>query len=147
MNLKHEKALQAASYTNLGKGEKMEFHRVSWDDVNSMSKHLAGLLPGKIIIPWERGGLVVTGIMVHYGCSITIDHRQADVIVDDIADTGETVYKLRQLRIQVATLIVRKGCSTLPDFWALELDTEKYILFPWENEAEVLKQDSFRTND
>lgn len=129
-----------------------QFYRISWVEVNEMSIYLARQVQGKKLYPIERSGLIVAGIMSHHGCELAGSPERADVYVDDIVDTGETIGRLQKrtgfcLNKPVAALIVRKGCAPMPTYWARHLVTKAYVLFPWEDEhaaIEQLKQGSFK---
>jgi hypoxanthine phosphoribosyltransferase len=56
------------------------------------------------------------------------------IIVDEICDGGNT-FKLWQQRfpnILTATLYLRHNSKFKPDFWGYKLDTDQWIIFPWE---------------
>jgi len=64
------------------------------------------------------------------------------LLVDEIADTGESFKKMREAIVQkytvgeikTATIIVKKGvCAFEPDYWIAEKQNE-WIVFPWEKE-------------
>jgi len=116
---------------------------------NQLAKALAKKVPKWRIWGIPRGGTIVAGLMTYYGCKLTDGHDATiDVVVDDIADTGAT---LKGYGGATAALVVRQGCAPLPDYWVMMLATSDYILFPWEDEAEVQEKInagvSFRDRD
>ena len=54
------------------------------------------------------------------------------LIVDDVVDTGRTISGLKGCR--VACLVKKPWADPPPDFFALE--TEDWVVFPWQEEAE-----------
>jgi len=113
-------------------------YKVNWEQLNQLIILLANKLEGQKVFGVPRGGLVIASILTHYGCTQTDTAGQASVIVDDIADTGITLARWRP-RL-TATLMVRKGCTPMPYYWVLMLNTEDYVLFPYENPEEVPPQ-------
>lgn len=114
----------------------IDVYRVSWAEVMQSVNNLARRLPGKKIWGLKRGGLIVAALMTYRGCELVAHHDNADVVIDDIADTGRTLGRRRQT---TAVLIVRHGCDPLPDFWSMMIATKDYILFPWEDEKEAFE--------
>lgn len=113
----------------------MEFKKITWDQVHEWSIELAKQLckaNRTYIYPWDRGGYVVAGILSHYDCTVANNHKAADVIVDDIADTGMTMVTL--FKQPAAVLIMRKGCVPEPAYSAFVETSLDYILFPWQDE-------------
>ena len=107
--------------------------KMDWNEVMWMVERLANELQGKFLWGVPRGGLLVATMMTYQGCKLASDPARADVIVDDIADTGKTLTKLAG---ETATLIVRQGCDPVPNYWIMLLNVEDYIWFPWETEQE-----------
>ena len=110
-----------------------EICKMEWNEVMWMVERLAGELQNKKLFGVDRGGSVVASLMSYHGCKLAGSYEQADVIIDDIADTGRT---LNPVHKPTATLVVRKGCNLIPDYWIMMLNTKDYIMFPWETEQE-----------
>lgn len=114
--------------------------KMTWDEVLDLCKQLTKKLHGKTIWGVPRGGSIVAGIMAFHGCELTTS--MAEVIVDDIADTGLTLADFNYG--ETAALLVCKGCNPMPAYWVKlvdkTLDVKSYYLFPWEDEKEVEKQ-------
>lgn len=123
--------------------------RIDWDMVVQLSTELAKVLQSKRIYPVARSGLIICGIMSHHNCKLAGSPEQADWVVDDIADTGQTLAQIR--RVSTAALVIRDSCATIPTHYVMKLYTSDYILFPWEDEAEAQKKIdagiSFRDKD
>lgn len=121
----------------------IEICKMEWHDVMWMVERLSRQLAGKTIWGIPRGGQLVATLMAYHGCKLVQCAVKADVIVDDIADTGRTLFKrthntaIKMLQLPTATLIVREGCNPMPDYWIMKLNIKDYILFPWETEREI----------
>ncbi len=84
-----------------------------------------------------KGGLPLAVCMAHrLNIPLILDSTQIGIttlIVDDIADTGQTLFIYSQSGNFIATLFYKRHCSYVPDIWLRE-KKEKYIHFPWEAE-------------
>ena len=110
-----------------------EICKMEWHDVMWMVDRLADKLQGKKLFGMKRGGLLVATMMSYHGCELADSYKEADVVIDDIADTGRT---LNPVKKPTAVLVIRKGCNLIPDHWIMMLDIKDYIMFPWETEQE-----------
>lgn len=115
----------------------IDVYRISWDEVMRMSIQLSKKMRGKHIWGVPRGGSIVAAIMSFHDCVLVDAITEADVVVDDIADSGRT---LQELRSPTAVLVVRSSACYKPTFWTAILDTSAYVLFPWEDEEEIKRQ-------
>ena len=152
----------------------MEFITMSWDDVEKAVTALATTLEREfvpdMIVGIARGGLIpavrlshLLGDkllrMIHIKFYKGVNLRRerpgllADVgklpkkvlIVDDVADTGETLeFVLKHVRakgakeVKVATVAYKPKSCVKPDYYVFE--TDKWIVFPWE-EMPVQRKD------
>lgn len=55
------------------------------------------------------------------------------LVVDDIADTGNTLQRLGRPKNKIATIYYKKGSLVVPDKKIFE-KTDKFIVYPWERE-------------
>lgn len=123
----------------------IEIYKIDWDGVMQMVKILARRLEGKRIWGIPRGGQIVATLMAYHGCKLVKFTTEAEVVVDDISDTGRTLYNrthhttIGKLGLPTAALIIRRGCARLPEHYVALLCTEDYILFPWEDEKEAFE--------
>ena len=55
-------------------------------------------------------------------------------VIDDLADTGETVRYLRRRfpHARQCTLITKESCGEKPDLTAVTLPDEAWLVFPWD---------------
>ena len=97
----------------------------------------------KLIYTFMRGGLPMAVHLSHFlNLSIVIDGLQDDrfpliaeetLVVDDIADTGKTLYGYQ--KCPIATLFYKPRSIVKPTFYVRE--TTNWIVFPWEKVDEI----------
>ena len=124
---------------------------ISWNDFDILVDELADMIPegvyeGVYAVP--RGGLI-TGVMLSHKLILPfIDRLQSYygkkfLIVDDIADTGETLEKLKAeifANAHTATIHYHKQSIVEPSFWVTEKGDD-WIVYPWEQEDSEEIQD------
>lgn len=81
-----------------------------------------------------RGGLILA-VMLSHKLAIPLLMAPADdcLIVDDIADTGETLRKYRQDKYTIATMYYHQQSVIDPDYWLFE-KKDDWIVYPWEGD-------------
>ena len=122
----------------------VKFFYISWEQVDNMVTRLAARIEGKTVWGVPRGGSIVAAMMAYQNCPFVTIPQRAHVIVDDITDRGN---RLRTYTQKTAALVVRYGCNFLPDYWVTMIDTQDYILFPWEYVKDVKEQKGYRTRE
>jgi|TARA_B100000029_G_scaffold516079_1_gene626746 hypothetical protein len=83
-----------------------------------------------------RGGLVPAVILSHkLGLKLFDEPRVRPLlVVDDIADTGQTLNSLSKLDdVYIATIHYHEQSQFVPDKWVLQ-KKDKWIVYPWEKE-------------
>ncbi len=95
----------------------------------------------KNVYGFPRGGLILAVCISHrLGIPLILDREQITektLIVDDIADTGKTLYPLKihyllsSLKPIIITLFYHRQSLFAPDIWLRE-KKDKWIHFPWE---------------
>ena len=98
-----------------------------------------------------RGGLIPAVMLSHYMnkkfksynevIEMTNNIRQKVLVVDDISDSGETLYKAETFGFQTATLTVRHSTIFIPDFYGERIEDDRWLVFPWEREDSKTVQD------
>ncbi len=83
-----------------------------------------------------RGGLVLAVRLSHLlQIPLTFDPYTADIIVDEICDTGKTFRRLKATPCvygeRIFVCIHKKENTFVPDISVRE--TDKWIVYPWEN--------------
>ncbi len=83
-----------------------------------------------------RGGLI-PGVILSHKCGLKLfDEPRVRplLVVDDIADTGETLNSFTYLDdVYIATIHYHKQSRFVPNKWVYE-KTDKWIVYPWELE-------------
>ena len=124
---------------------------ISWDEFDNMVEELADMIPegvyeGVYAVP--RGGLI-TGVMLSHKLDLPfIDRLQSYygekfLIVDDIADTGETLNRYRAevyKYADIATIHYHKQSIIEPAYWVHEKGDD-WIVYPWEKKSSEEIQD------
>ena len=123
---------------------------ISWDNFDNMVDELADMIPegvyeGVYAVP--RGGLI-TGVMLSHKLDLPfIDRLQSYygkkfLIVDDIADTGETLNRFKAEiydYADIATIHYHKQSIVEPAYLVQEKG-DKWIDYPWEkNDSEEIQ--------
>lgn len=123
---------------------------ISWDELDILVDELCDMIPenqyeGIYAIP--RGGLIIGVMMSHKLGLPMIDRLQSwygkkFLIVDDIADTGQTLQKMRSevyKEAHTATIHYHKQSSVEPAYW-VEEKGDDWIVYPWEkNDSEEIQ--------
>ena len=96
----------------------------------------AGFVP-KVIYGVPRGGLPLAVKLAYYfDACVTLRPEEADLIVDDVADSGKTLIEVTAAakgsgkEVKCATLFFKECSRFNPDFYIRTSD--KWICFPWE---------------
>jgi hypoxanthine phosphoribosyltransferase len=124
---------------------------LTWDDIDSLVNVLAkeieaSPVPPNYITGLQRGGLI-PAVMLSHKLNIPFVRESmlrslpaVDIlVVDDIADTGET---LSQYRIySTAVLHYKLQSEHIPTFFAAEIADTDWIVYPWEREDSETIQD------
>ena len=143
----------------------------SWKEFEEDSKALAKQITENydILLIITRGGLFLGGMIAElkelrsirvfnissYEGRVQIESVSGDyfndfiefegkkvLVIDDIADTGNTLDQLRKLlcehllfpeKASIMTLFWKKRSKIKPDFFAREVPDDEWIVFPWES--------------
>ncbi len=110
----------------------------SWDQFDEDIKKIARLVGPKkkrLDSVWGpvRGGLPVAVCLSHaLGLKFVFRPRgKKTLIVDDIADTGKTLFKYAKAGYFIVTLFYHRQSKFKPDIWLRE-KKDQWIIFPWE---------------
>lgn len=125
--------------------EKTQSHtsdvEISWELYDEDIHKLAALIKKSgeqfhCIYAVPRGGLVVAVHLSHLlGLPITDNPYGHILVVDDVSDTGTSLDKWRRkrlARVSLATLHMKEGTTTIPDFWVGKYKREQWLQYPWE---------------
>ena len=117
---------------------------VSWDELENLVDELCDKIPEGVyegIYAIPRGGLII-GVMMSHKLGLPLIDRlercygKKFLIVDDIADTGGTLEKMKAevyKNTHTATIHYHKQSSVEPSYW-VEEKGDKWIVYPWERD-------------
>jgi len=89
---------------------------------------------------WPAPGQVEMNVKLRFDIPPVNLNGKKVLIVDDIADTGDTLLfakkhlesRFTDVSIKTAALHVRKGKTRfIPDYWSVEVESEHWIMYPW----------------
>ena len=116
---------------------------LSWDDVNRLLDTIHAKTKGEIdyVTGIPRGGTILA-IMYSHRFDVPYfeyksNHYPRLLIIDDIADSGDTILKWRDemFNPKFATLHYKTSSKAKPEFFAEEIDDDfGWIVYPWEKE-------------
>ena len=111
--------------------------RISWEDVDNFVEETSTLIKDEWQVKYKgvyvppRGGLPLAVMFSHkLDLPLLQSPCKGCLIVDDIADTGETLKKFAG-KIDIVTLAFKPGCSYVPTHFKY-LKGDDWVIFPWE---------------
>jgi uncharacterized protein len=118
----------------------MEKRFITWDYIetamnNIASQILASDFTIKYIYGMPRGGLIPAVILSHkldiplFKPGMVINNTV--LVVDDICDTGSTMYNYCKYEIPFVTIHTKLSASCQPNFYYEVVDKD-WIVYPWE---------------
>lgn len=109
-------------------------NKVTWFDVETYIASLEPYLPknpsGVYGIP-RGGNILATLISYYYDIPLLQAPAKGCIVVDDIADTGETLLHYKSKGYFITTMYYHKQSKVVPDIWFAEKNDE-WIVYPWE---------------
>lgn len=109
---------------------------VTWEEVMQYCKLAAECFEGvKGVYGIPRGGLVFAVILSHMlNVPLLAAPCEGCLVVDDIADTGETLVHYKQCGYKITTMFYNKISVVKPDF-SMKEKNDLWIVYPWEEQA------------
>jgi len=115
------------------KEDKLEI--ITWPELMKNIAILANQLPNNSRL-WgiARGGLIIESLLSYQNPTFIIVHNymDAEIIVDDICDTGNTIKKWNKYNYDIASVYVRYNCNPKPKFYVELVNHNKWLHFPYE---------------
>jgi len=128
--------------------------KLDWYEIGNVCTTLAAALPGSIeaICPVGRGGLVPASIVAYalrkpvLGLLPVIpmvrgfsDLGPALLIIDDVADTGQTFAEIRGCypHAVYAAPYVKPAGRVYCDYWVKEEPQDRWLVFPWSPDDDI----------
>jgi len=130
-----------------------KFYNWEWVDqqINSIGEKLEGLDKPQFITGVPRGGLIPAVLMSHRfdipyigleaAKTLPGDLKKKVLVVDDIADSGNTLEQIKRHNFITATLARRYNSSYSPQCVGVEIKDDHWLVFPWENLSSKTIQD------
>jgi hypoxanthine phosphoribosyltransferase len=121
-----------------------------WDDVNLLLDNIYEQCKGELgyVTGIPRGGTILAILYSHrFGVEYVHNfekHPPGLLIIDDIADSGKTIFNLRDemFNPRFATLHYKTTSIAKPEYFAKEIpDDYGWIVYPWEKEDSKPIQD------
>ena len=107
---------------------------VTWDMAKAFVEAVSDICAEKHfegVYGFPRGGLPLAVWISHRGkVPLLLAPSKNCLIVDDIADTGQTLLKYKDSHY-IATMFYHRQSAVVPAFWMFEKKDE-WIIFPWE---------------
>jgi uncharacterized protein len=136
----------------------MEKLYLSWEDIENDINILCNKIKERkfqFITGLPRGGLIPAVLISH---KLDITYKSLNLskaieedkylLIDDIADSGETLIDKKYKGYIKATLHYKKHSLIKPDYYAREIPNDMWLVYPWENEKSKTIQDyKIKTND
>jgi hypoxanthine phosphoribosyltransferase len=127
---------------------------IDWNYFHSMCEKLANKVKHanfKAVYGIPRGGLIPATIISHYldiPLLTEYDDENTGVydvlVIDDIADSGNTLKELNYLRRRATLFVNKERCKHYPDFFVEE--TDEWVVFPYEYNKDTVSQVRFKDN-
>ena len=118
---------------------------LSWNDIQSLVDTLCVKISKELpqvdsITGISRGGLIPAVLISHkLNLKYTEDITPTTLVVDDICDSGVTIRDCKA--DYTATLYHKPNEVAKPTLFAEEVNTSKWIIFPWEQPDAPMVQD------
>lgn len=96
-----------------------------------------GFLELEHVLGIPRGGMVLAVHLSHLldlryeHSKIGLDPKKT-LLVDDVSDSGKTLWHYKQFGFVVVTLYMKPGTRLVPKFYVREYSRETWLNFPWE---------------
>lgn len=105
---------------------------VTWYDVDKFVKELSIPKGTTGVYGIPRGGNVLaTMISYYWNLPLLQAPTRNCIVVDDIADTGQTLVHYQTKGYYIITMYYHKDSVVVPDYWKHE-KFDDWVIFPWE---------------
>ena len=130
-----------------------KFYTWEWVDeqIDKIGEKLEAYDKPQFITGVPRGGLVPAVLMSHKfdipfigleaAKTLPGDLKKQVLVVDDIADSGDTLAQIKRHNFITATLARRDSSSFSPTLVGSDIGDEHWLVFPWEEKTSKAIQD------
>jgi uncharacterized protein len=122
-----------------------KFYTWKWVDeqIDKIGEQLEGSEIPQFVTGVPRGGLI-PAVLISHKFSIPFigleaaktlpgDLKKKILVIDDIADSGNTLAQIQRHNFKTATLARRYSSSFSPLFVGVDIRDDHWLVFPWEN--------------
>lgn len=134
---------------------------LSWkwvdDQLNTIGENLEAYPQLEFVAGIPRGGLIPAVMMSHafdikyisYSSAKMLpgELKKKTLVIDDISDTGKTLAEADEEGFLTASLALRSGSKTIPNFAGETISDDRWLVFPWEKLDSVPMQDYLVNQD
>lgn len=134
---------------------------LSWkwvdDQLNTIGEKLEAYPELEFVAGIPRGGLIPAVMLSHafdikyisYSSAKMLpgDLKKKTLVIDDISDTGKTLAEADDEGFLTASLALRSGSKTIPNFAGETISDDRWLVFPWEKLDSVPMQDYLVNQD
>ena len=125
----------------------------NWVDeqIDKIGEKLEGFEIPQFITGVPRGGLIPAVLMSHKfnipfigleaAKTLPGDLKKKILVVDDIADSGNTLAQIQRHNFRTATLARRYSSSFTPTITGIDILDDHWLIFPWEQKSSKAIQD------
>jgi len=121
------------------------------EQIDKIGEQMEGYEKPQFITGVPRGGLIPAVLMSHKfdipyigleaAKTLPGDLKKKILVVDDIADSGNTLAQIQRHKFKTATLARRYSSSYSPLMVGEDISDDHWIVFPWENISAKTIQD------
>jgi hypoxanthine phosphoribosyltransferase len=123
-----------------------EIKECKWSDIDILCEKIVSKIPRyqyKYVCGIPRGGLVPAVLISHmldvpliHSVEELLNHNMLDVlIVDDIVDSGNTIYEFAQTYDTASLYWKRDIAKVEPTYYGNIITDKVWIMFPWETKT------------
>tara|TARA_R100000951_G_scaffold67273_2_gene56758 strand:- start:23 stop:439 length:417 start_codon:yes stop_codon:yes gene_type:complete len=132
---------------------KKEFYNWQWIDtqIDNIGEKLEGLDTPKFVTGIPRGGLIPAILISHKfnipyigleaAKALPGNIKKQILVIDDIADSGNTLAQIHRHNFITATLATRHSTTYLPTITGSSIHNDNWLVFPWEDSSAKAIQD------
>jgi hypoxanthine phosphoribosyltransferase len=132
---------------------KKEFYNWQWVDtqIDNIGEKLEGLDTPKFVTGIPRGGLIPAILISHKfnipyigleaAKALPGNMKKQILVIDDIADSGNTLAQIHRHNFITATLAARYSTDYLPTIIGTSINNDNWLVFPWEDSSAKAVQD------
>ena len=130
-----------------------KFYTWEWVDeqIDNIGEKLEGFDKPQFITGVPRGGLIPAVLMSHKfdipfigleaAKTLPGDLKKKVLVVDDIADSGDTLAQIKRHNFISATLARRYSSTFSPTIVGSDIGDDHWLVFPWEQKTSKAIQD------